>query len=138
MPLSSLERLELVDRGSIALETCQDVQLFQIAKPCREEVGDSRVWAALGPGLDFEISMQAFLANQRSGFVEEGEASSRSRLRRRRRSSTPVFCCVRANMNHPSHVDFALPQSRGAAENVQIGLARGGETDFGGSLVEPT
>lgn len=54
------------DRGSIAHETPPSLRLFQVAKPCREQFAASRIWAALGPGLDLEISWSSFLGQRES------------------------------------------------------------------------
>ena len=66
MPLSHSELWGRAIGAQSHLRLCQAVPLFQMAKPCREQPVDSRIWAALGPGRGPEISPLSFLGQGES------------------------------------------------------------------------
>ncbi len=66
MPLSNPELRGQAIGAQSHMRLCQAVRLFQVAKPCREQPVDSRIWAALGPGRGPEISPPSFLGQRES------------------------------------------------------------------------
>ncbi len=64
MPLSPLELRGRAIGAQSHMRLCQVVRLFQVAKPCREQPVDCRIWAALGPGRGPRSPLSTFLGQE--------------------------------------------------------------------------